>query len=145
MPVVVRRTAQLRGGPPTVGTPAVRTTQPINLRVLGDIESALADDSASDLAPAYGTRGSVDLGGVLGYRLVAADRFRGRRRELQSLPVHHPESDVDEDSVDEIASDALARLADIAADRPGAATVLASATLDETYRAMLATLDDRTN
>ena len=76
---------------------------------------------------------------------LAADRFRHRRRELQSLPGHHPESDVDEDSVDEIITDALTLLADIAFARPGATTVVASATLDETYRVMLATLDDRTN
>ena len=65
----------------------MRTTQPINLPVLGDIESALADDSASDLAPAYGTPRSVDLGGVLEYRLVAAfelaaDRCVRRRRRV---------------------------------------------------------------
>ena len=76
---------------------------------------------------------------------VAADRFRGRRRELESLPGHHPESDVDEFSVDAVVTDALARLAEVAAARPGATTVLASSTLDETYRVMLATLDDRTN
>ena len=78
-------------------------------------------------------------------QLVAADRFRSRRREQQALSAQHPESDVDDHSVDEIIMDALVRLADIAAARPGAKTVSAVANLEQTYQVLLAMLDDRTS
>ena len=74
---------------------------------------------------------------------IAADRFRNRRREQKALSAQHPESDVDDHSVDEIITDALVRLADVAAARPEARTVSAVANLDQTYQVLLATLDDR--
>ncbi|MEQ1702842.1 MAG: AAA family ATPase [Ilumatobacteraceae bacterium] len=76
---------------------------------------------------------------------IAADRFRSRRGEQHALSAQHPERDVDDHSVDEIVTDALVRLADIAAARPGAKTVSAVATLDQMYQLFLATLDDRTS
>lgn len=53
---------------------------------------------------------------------VAADQFQRRRRELQLLSAHHPERDVDEDSIDEVVEGASAQLAVIAAARPEAMT-----------------------
>ena len=61
------------------------------------------------------------------------------------LSALHPEQDVDDDEVDAIVTDAVVRLADIAAARPGAKSVPAMTSLDQTYRMLLATLDGRTS
>jgi predicted kinase len=76
---------------------------------------------------------------------VAADRFRSRRRELESLSAHHPERDIDESSIDEVVENASSQLAVIAAAHPAAMTVPVAASLDETYRTLMATLADHTN
>ena len=76
---------------------------------------------------------------------ITADRFRTRRQELRALSALHPEQDVDDDSVDAIITDALVRLTDIAAKRPGVKTVPAVTDLNETYQLLLATLDSPTS
>jgi len=76
---------------------------------------------------------------------IAADRFRTRRHELLALSTQHPEGDVDDDSVDATVTDALVRLADVAAARPGVKIVPAMTNLGQTYRLLLATLHGPTS
>jgi len=73
---------------------------------------------------------------------TAVDRFRRRREKMGTLPDRHPEADVNDSDVDEIVTKAIGQLAEISRQRPETRTVPATGDLEQTYRQLLATLND---